>query len=433
MGRYGPPVYTEDRSGELLAQALTSAAENFVSMHRQKNQDRIAADERTRQHGRQDVSDAVTLDQAGYGRGTAPGDDLASHVSPPATSNAPDHLSFDPSGLADAMRGPVPQSSLTSPVGGQPSQSTAARPQQAPPAAHPGAFNPMTGTFGTPAPAQPRYQQITPNLYRDEERTPDARAERRTLSTFQAEHGFAAALASVDRDRKIRGYVAAGIPEERAALYVDNPGLAENDATIGRRVPPVRDPVADHAANRLFDVNHPLPTKDGSTSQPSESERKASGLLEQMLPAAEIVRNYKPELNALESKLPGALGRFATRNKPEVQKALQAGKQLVRSYMYTVSGATVTEKEAEEAAQVFLPQPGDSDQLITQKHAAMDNMIATVRRMAGRANSQVTGGPATVTRSANDKGGDIDLGATAPAAGPGKKVTVNGKTFILPD
>jgi hypothetical protein len=312
MSRYGPPVYTEDRSGELLAQALSGAVQNFVGMHRQKQQDRIAADERTRQHGREDINDAITRDQSGYGVGTAPGDDLANalpsggFVERHPTSGTPfdEHLSFDPSNLADALRGPVPQSNLTSPVQRQQPQAPA------PAAGHPGAFNPMTGTFGTPS---PRYRQVTSSVYQDTTRAPEARH----LREMQSEHELAQALEDQDRGRAIGDYTAAGVDAGRARLYARNPGLAENDPTIGRPLPP-RDPVMGSQAwkdAKRFE----------SGLQPADKT-----LVQVQTPDGAVI--YMPRSQAAGMHAPSKTGVAKDLPAPLAAKVGQAGEMIKKAY-----------------------------------------------------------------------------------------------------
>ena len=137
-------------------------------------------------------------------------------------------------------------------------------------------------------------------------------------------------------------------------------------------------------------------TKPSSAKEPSESERRAAGLLIQMKRSSDVVKNYQPHLSQLAAKTP-ILGNYIQRHDPETQKALQAGAQLYRSYLYTVSGATVNPDEAEQAARTYLAQPGDSPELVAQKHQAVDEMIRTVETMAGRALPEGSG---TVTPAA---------------------------------
>lgn len=147
---------------------------------------------------------------------------------------------------------------------------------------------------------------------------------------------------------------------------------------------PKRDPVADRIAVKQWERAHPAPQGAGSDKPPSESERRASGLLEQMRRSADVVKNYEPHLGQIASKV-GIIGNYQLKHDPKTQMALQAGAQLYRSYLYTVSGATVNPDEAEQAAQTYLPQPGDSPEVIAQKRQSIDDMIRTVETMAGRA------------------------------------------------
>jgi hypothetical protein len=313
MSKYGPQAYTQDRSGELLAQALTNAAQSFVGMRRQKQQDRIASDERTRQHGREDINDAITRDQSGYGVGNAPGDDLANalpsggFVERHPTSGTPfdEHLSFDPSNLGDALRGPAPSSSLTSPVRQQQQQ-----PQPA--TGHPGAFNPMTGTFGSPPPA-PRYRQVTSGVYQDTTRSPEARH----LREVQSEHELAQALEEQDRGRAAGDYTAAGVDSGRARLYARNPGLAQNDPTIGRPLPP-RDPV--------------MGSTEWKNARRFESELRPDDktLVQVQTPDGAVI--YMPRSQAAGMHAPSKTGVAKDLPAPLAAKVGQAGEMIKKAY-----------------------------------------------------------------------------------------------------
>lgn len=180
-------------------------------------------------------------------------------------------------------------------------------------------------------------------------------------------------------------------------------------------------PTEIHATNRRFDIANPLPERGGSdqswqtvqtpdglvqvhpktaqtrpvvgptgeplqgtASRPSESERRNAALLQQMENASETVRNYVPKINANLARIPIA-GNYALGRDPETQVALQAAEQLASSYLYLVSGAAVTEGEAQRTMRLFVPQPGDSPEVLTRKRSALDSMLSAARTAAGRA------------------------------------------------
>lgn len=154
-----------------------------------------------------------------------------------------------------------------------------------------------------------------------------------------------------------------------------------------------------------YGQTHPKASTGGGSANepaekpPTESERRSAGLLEQMRRSSEVVKNYNPKVNQFLSKVP-IVGNYALQHDPETQKALQAGAQLYRSYLYTVSGATVNPDEALETAKTFLAQPGDSEELKEQKRQSVDDMIRTVETMAGRALKTPSASPDLVP---NDK------------------------------
>lgn len=176
-------------------------------------------------------------------------------------------------------------------------------------------------------------------------------------------------------------------PEKQTGPVPGTPewfSMKEKEAQINHKYDrPTPAPGAGEIAAYQYKLNHPDPNA-GADKPPSESERRAGGLLQQMYRSAEVVKNYKPKINQMAAKIP-VVGNYILQHDPETQAAIQAGAQLYRSYLYTVSGATVNPDEAEQAARTYLPQPGDSEQLIAQKKASIDDMIHTVEAMAGRA------------------------------------------------
>ncbi len=93
MGRYGPPAYTEDRSGELLANAISGAFDSYQQQRRirqfevERKADRErAAEDRARAQRGMDLADAVALAgarRAGIMPGTAPVEDLTVQLPDP--------------------------------------------------------------------------------------------------------------------------------------------------------------------------------------------------------------------------------------------------------------------------------------------------------------------------------------------------------------
>lgn len=202
------------------------------------------------------------------------------------------------------------------------------------------------------------------------------------------------------------------IQEAEDGVYAVNPATQEAKLIPGLK--PKAKPVAPRnidplspegiAAQKEIAASKPQPG-----SQPGESERRASGLLEEIMPDAEILKNYSPQVSGLEAALPSGVANVLTRNKPDAQRALQAASNLVASYLYAVSGATVQPSELQSRAKLILPQIGDSEELKAQKKATIDRMVATVQKLAGRAGTPAPTAPVGPS-------GNINLDAKKPVS-----------------
>ena len=147
----------------------------------------------------------------------------------------------------------------------------------------------------------------------------------------------------------------------------------------------------------LFRVNEDDPTdririgigrEPTGLTQPTGDERRAAALYTVGEDAYRNLRNAQaPNLkDYLAGKVPLGLGQAAISSRQQSQN--QAGAQFYRSYLYIVSGATVNEGEALEAAKTFIPQWGDDPVLVQQKLHTQEVMLQAMRQARGRA-----GGP----------------------------------------
>jgi len=316
-----------------LADALREGFDTFQQARDRKRAETLQnaqiADQRQRNEDAHLASETAAYG-AGVRSGTAPaetGTDVTipamPDLSPPTTADFARRLRGGPSEPA----APESTAPFTPPTGdawsrairgnGMPAPApqlvaAALAPQGAPVAPTvAGAFNPQTGTFGGGPPSPGalalgqavartvhlgptgRYAQLDATHYIDQQPARDAAA----LARQQHQEDqmtpvmVSQMLAQQERDRKKAAYIAAGIPEARAQLFVDNPALAENDPTIGKRPPALpkderlqtriqelvkggvplakasaqartefgeTDPTAVHEANRRFDVDHPI-------------------------------------------------------------------------------------------------------------------------------------------------------------------------------
>lgn len=124
------------------------------------------------------------------------------------------------------------------------------------------------------------------------------------------------------------------------------------------------------------------------TGLPSDTERRAGALFTVAQDAYNKLRDAQaPNLqDYLAGKIPLGLGQAAISAKQQQQN--QAGAVFYRSYLYIVSGATVNEGEALEAAKSFVPQWGDDPALVQQKLDTQEVMLQAMRQARGRAGNQ---------------------------------------------
>lgn len=69
----------------------------------------------------------------------------------------------------------------------------------------------------------------------------------------------------------------------------------------------------------------------------------------------------------------------------ERQQAEQSGREIVSAILRKDSGAAITKQEMETYGKMFLPQPGDSDQVIAQKHESRRTALQGIRDGLGTA------------------------------------------------
>lgn len=176
---------------------------------------------------------------------------------------------------------------------------------------------------------------------------------------------------------------------------------------------PRPDPVAVHAAQRDYDISHPLPHSEGSeplvkvndengntvfvprsqaagktapqgNQTPTEGERKVAGLLASIEPDLAIIKAYKPTPNQIAAK-GGKLGQMWARRDPQTIRAVQAAARLIQNRAYAVSGATVRPDEAEEMAWNSIPYVWEAPEVQAAKLKSLEDMVEGVRVIAGRA------------------------------------------------
>lgn len=114
----------------------------------------------------------------------------------------------------------------------------------------------------------------------------------------------------------------------------------------------------------------------------NEAQAKAAGFADRIAEATPLLDKgaVGVEARAL-SGLPGGIGNFALT--PDQQTFLQAERNFVNSVLRRESGAVISEEEFANARQQYIPQPGDSAQVLEQKRRNRETVKRSFMRDAG--------------------------------------------------
>ena len=119
---------------------------------------------------------------------------------------------------------------------------------------------------------------------------------------------------------------------------------------------------------------------------PTDAQRTLGSYASRLEQSIPILEKLTPDIQGMnllsfeaQLKLPAAL------QTSEMQQYMQSARNLINSILRRESGAVIAPSEFAEARQQYLPQPGDSDAVLTQKKANRDLQFATYRAGAGNA------------------------------------------------
>lgn len=128
-------------------------------------------------------------------------------------------------------------------------------------------------------------------------------------------------------------------------------------------------------------------TQGGSSQNPKLTEqqskdlvyyRRGSGALQKL---DKIAEQLTSGWGALAERLPG--GNYLKSS--EYQQAQQAGLEFLQAILRKDTGAAITKQEQDEYGKVYLPQPGDSSELLLQKQQARARALEAIRKGLGPA------------------------------------------------
>lgn len=109
-------------------------------------------------------------------------------------------------------------------------------------------------------------------------------------------------------------------------------------------------------------------------------QAKAAGFADRIAEAAPLLDTAPPSVGAsLLSEVPG--GNFAL--KPSQQSFFQAERNFINAVLRRESGAVISDVEFANARKQYIPQPGDSPQVLEQKRRNRETVQRSFARDAG--------------------------------------------------
>jgi hypothetical protein len=112
----------------------------------------------------------------------------------------------------------------------------------------------------------------------------------------------------------------------------------------------------------------------------NESQQKAILSYNRGLAANDLLNQHQGKLLSFGETNAGSvplIGNYLT--SPEYQVANQAGTDFAEMVLRMTTGASYTKEEVEKTKRIYIPQPGDSPEVIATKQAARENFLAGVR------------------------------------------------------
>jgi hypothetical protein len=188
--------------------------------------------------------------------------------------------------------------------------------------------------------------------------------------------------------------------KERDALPPNDPRRSIYDAAIAKETTrpsaPVTNVYSTTAVAGVDEEGNPIffqPSKTGG--QPSiiegvrpapkgmnESQAKAAGFADRIYEANPAFETGALPLEAsMIAEAPMGLGNFALT--PGQQTFLQAERNFINAVLRRESGAVISPDEFKNARQQYIPQPGDSAQVIAQKKRNRETVLNSLSRDAG--------------------------------------------------
>lgn len=112
----------------------------------------------------------------------------------------------------------------------------------------------------------------------------------------------------------------------------------------------------------------------------TESQSKDTVFVTRATGALPLIDQFGDSLTSLGERAASGVpvvGNYAL--SPEYQQAAQAGKEFLQAILRKDTGAAITAQETAEYGSVYLPQPGDSPEVLAQKRASRQRAVQAIQ------------------------------------------------------
>ena len=135
-------------------------------------------------------------------------------------------------------------------------------------------------------------------------------------------------------------------------------------------------------ANTVPGARTLTPGKPGKLA--TEGERRNRALYSVVEPELKTVEDHFNSLTELKNQAWSKMPFSEYMTTPEYQKASNALQTIVRSYLYSVSGATATPDEVKGQTDILTPKPGEDEGSRANKLARIKTMVDAIRQSGGQ-------------------------------------------------
>jgi hypothetical protein len=169
--------------------------------------------------------------------------------------------------------------------------------------------------------------------------------------------------------------------------------------------------------------------KPASPARPNETQMRASLVYPRAAEAAKVLDQFYTNgapIKSAASTIP-LLGNYAL--SPDEQSMNQAAETVASAILRLESGAAITQAEVKSYAKQFLPQPGDSHEVLEHKRATLHTQL---QRMAAVAQPAMGGAPQLTDQNTSQKKSITQAEAAELRAAGVSDATIQSRYTVTP-